>query len=148
MNSWMVRGIATAGLLIFVRVALDVGMDQWPVQESLLRYAGLICVLGAAATWGFVDGRRSRLQNPDHPERGADLTMIWLAAGAFAGVVTGVATWLLGHILGSLGLGDNSLLFELTSGAAWSMLLVFVAAMIGTVVGAFVADRVRSAQIP
>jgi hypothetical protein len=140
MNSWIVRGTALAGVLVAVRLTLDLTMDQWPAQQAMLRYTGLTCVIAAAAAWGFVDGRSSRLRNPDHPERGPDLTMIWLAAGAFAGVVAGAVA--------SLGLGDNSLLFELTSGAAWSMLLVFIAAMLGRVVGAFAADRRAHATTP
>jgi hypothetical protein len=86
-----------------------------------------------------VDGRRDRARNPD-PEHGADLTMTWLVAGLLAGLVAGVAVWSLGR-LSTLDLGNNSMLFELTSGAAWSMLLVLVAATAGITIGRLSTSR-------
>lgn len=134
MNTWLVRGLAMTGVLTLARLALDVTMEQWPAHDVALRYIGLSCVISMAATWGFADGRRKRLQYPDRPERGPDLTMIWLAGGAFAGFATAALAWLLGQ-------SGNSLLFELTAGAAWSLLLVFVAAMIGAAVSTIRANR-------
>ena len=134
MNSWLIRGVAMAGVLTLARLALDVTMEQWPAHAVALRCIGLSCVIGLSAAFGYADGRRKRLQYPDRPERGPDLTMIWLASGAFAGFATAALAWLLGQ-------SGNSLLFELTAGAAWSLLLVFAAAMIGAAGGTIRANH-------
>ena len=87
----------------------------------------------AAGAYGALDGNRDRRANID-PEHGADLTIRWLAAGFCAGVVAGCLASLLSTIT-PVDLGHNSLFFEVTSGAAWTMLLVFVSSAIGIALG-------------
>ncbi|MBJ8343894.1 B-4DMT family transporter [Antrihabitans sp. YC2-6] len=146
MNDWRVRGAALAAALVTTRMLIDLGVEASPDAGIVLRYTGLIAIVAIAVAWGFLDGQRDRRRNPD-PDRGADLTIVWLAAAAAAGVGAAVVAWLLG-VLSPLDLGGNSLLFELTSGAAWSMLLVFASALAGSTAGARVAGTSQGARSP
>ncbi len=62
--------------------------------------------------------------------------MRWLAAGAVTGLVGGFVTWLVDTVT-SIPVGVKSLFFELTSGAAFTVLLVFLPAMAAVAVGRF-----------
>ena len=59
---------------------------------------------------------------------------------AVAGIVAAVAAWLVDR-LPRFDLDDNTVFFELTSGAAWTLLLVFISAMAGVGIGRLVAGR-------
>src|SRR5690606_32203708 len=74
------------------------------------------------------------------PDEGDDLTMRWLAAGAVTGLVGGVLTWLVDAIT-PIPVGVTSLFFEITSGAAFTVLLVFLPAMAAVTLGRFFARR-------
>lgn len=139
MKPWLLRGLGLALVHVVVRVLLGAALIQWPLQGSVLRWAGLIVVVLAAVLWAGFDGIRDRRAHPD-PENGEDLTMRWLAAGAVTGLVGGFLTWLADVVL-PVSVGVKSLLFELTSGAAFTVLLVFVPAMVAVVAGRFFAGR-------
>ena len=125
MSAWILRGAVLAVLNVVVRIMLGFAIGQWPLSGSSLRWVALAVVVLAAAVWGFVDTRRDRRSGAN-----ADLLILWLKAGLFGGILPGVLAWLVDR-LPVFDLGDNSLLFELTSGAACTALLIFTPAMIG-----------------
>jgi hypothetical protein len=135
MKPWLLRGLGLAVVHVVVRVLLGAALIQWPLQGSILRWAGLAVVILAAVAWAGLDGIRDRRAHPD-AEDGDDLTMRWLAAGAVTGLVGGFVTWLVDTVT-AIPVGVKSLLFELTSGAAFTVLLVFLPAMAAVAVGRF-----------
>ncbi|MFD0000046.1 B-4DMT family transporter [Nocardia sp. NPDC127526] len=145
MNAWVMRAVALGALTIVLRTLLGFAMVYWPTGGSWMRILSLIVLLAAVVTWGVLDGRADRRANSD-PERGADLTMRWLKAGAAGGLGSGLAAWLLDY-LPKFDLGDNGLLFEITSGASFIVLLIFVPAMIGVTIGRYLVGR-EAAKAP
>ncbi|MEE2035029.1 B-4DMT family transporter [Rhodococcus chondri] len=139
MKPWLLRGLGLALVHVVVRVLLGAALVQWPLQGSVMRWLALVVVILAAVVWAGIDGIRDRRAHPD-PDRGEDLTMRWLAAGAVTGLLGGFLTWLADVVL-PVSVGVKSLLFELTSGAAFTVLLVFVPAMVAVVAGRFFANR-------
>lgn len=104
-----------------------------------MRWFSLILVILAAFLWGALDGLRDRRAHPDPDDR-ADLTMMWLKAAFVAGILAGAASWLVG-ILFDIAITNGGLFFEVTSGAAFTVLLVFVPATIAVALGRFLAGR-------
>lgn len=139
MNAWVLRAVALGALTIVLRTVLGFAMVYWPTSGSWMRILGLIVLLGAVIAWGVLDGRADRRANPD-PEHGADLTMRWLKAAVAGGLGSGLVAWLLDFVP-KFDLGDQGLLFELTSSASFIILLIFVPAMIGVALGRFLVGR-------
>ncbi|WP_016935102.1 B-4DMT family transporter, partial [Rhodococcus sp. R1101] len=100
---------------------------------------GFAVVVIAAFVWAGLDGIRDHRAHPD-PDEGDDLTMRWLAAGAVTAIVGGVLTWLVDTVT-PVPVGVTSLFFEITSGAAFTVLLVFLPAMAAVTSGRFFARR-------
>ncbi|MEU4812994.1 hypothetical protein AB0H20_27630 [Nocardia fluminea] len=120
----LVRGAGCAGVMVSVRVLIGALLDMWPQHGAFFRGAGAVVVVATAAAWGARDGKRAdRIP-------GTDPTLHWLAAGVIAGVAAGAGALLLARC-GARVYGIGSVLFELTAGAAWTLLLVFVAATAG-----------------
>jgi hypothetical protein len=140
MRVYVLRGVVLAVVHLIVRVLVGFGVDSWPLLNWPFRWTSLAIVVVIAAWWGAVDGRRNRLN--DELGRGTDLTMIWLKAGIVGAVVAGAASWAVGKIPTS-NTGAGSLLFEMTSGAGWTFLLIFVPAVVGTAAGPMVRPRSR-----
>ncbi len=65
--------------------------------------------------------------------------MTWLLAGLFAGIVSGAVAWLISLFYKGLYVGG--LINELTTFAAFTALLIFVAAILGVAIGHWVIDR-------
>jgi hypothetical protein len=139
MNAWVVRGLVLAVVNVAVRALLGFGIGQWPLQGTPMRLLSLLVVILAAAAWGYVDAKRDRAEYPGDDD-GADLTMLWLKAAILGGLAGGALAWLV-DMLPSFDLGDNPLFFELSAGAAWTILLIFVPAMTGIGIGHFFARR-------
>lgn len=139
MNGWVVRGLGLALVHVVVRTFLGAAVTQWPEQGSIMRWFSLIVVILAAFMWGALDGIRDRRANPD-PDDGADLTMMWLKASFVAGILAGVAAWIIGLIF-DIAVTNSGLFFEVTSGAAFTVLLVFIPATVGVGLGRFVTGR-------
>ncbi|MFG3615263.1 B-4DMT family transporter [Nocardia sp. NPDC047654] len=144
MNAWVLRAIVLGALVVLLRAALGFAMVYWPTHGAWMRALALIVLVGAALYWGFLDGRKDRAAQPD-PDRGTDLTLLWLKAAVVAGVGSGLAAWLLDW-LPKFDLGDNGLLFELTAAAAFIVLLIFIFALIGVGIGRALADRAAGKQ--
>jgi hypothetical protein len=65
--------------------------------------------------------------------------MTWLLAGLFAGIVSGAVTWLISLIYKSLYV--EALVNEVTTFAAFTALLVFLASVAGVSLGRWLVDR-------
>lgn len=139
MNAWVVRGLGLALIHVFVRTVLGVSITQWPLQGSTLRWIALVVVILAAVAWAGIDGIRDRRAHPN-PDDGADLTMTWLKAGLLGGIVAGVLSSIL-SLVPSLNVTQNTFFFEITSGAAFTVLLIFVSAMLAVTCARFFVDR-------
>ncbi|WP_433684318.1 B-4DMT family transporter [Nocardia sp. CA-119907] len=139
MNGWVLRAIVLGALVVSLRAVLGFAMVYWPTQGSWMRPLCLVVLLLAVVFWGVLDGRKDREVHPD-PEHGSDLTILWLKTAVAAGVGSGLVSWLLDW-LPKFDLGDNGLLFELTAGASFIVLLVFIPGLIGVGIGRIIADR-------
>ncbi|MEV4234280.1 MULTISPECIES: B-4DMT family transporter [unclassified Nocardia] len=139
MNGWVLRAIGLGALVVFLRAALGFAMVYWPTQGSWMRPLCLVVLLVAVVFWGVLDGRKDREVHPDS-EHGSDLTILWLKTAVAAGLGSGAVSWLLDW-LPRFDLGDNGLLFEMTAGASFIVLLVFIPGLIGIGIGRIIADR-------
>lgn len=139
MTGWVVRGIGMGLINVGVRILLGVAVTQWPLHGSQLRWLGLATVLIAVIVWAGLDGVRDRRANPD-PDHGADLTMVWLKAAALGGLGAGLVAWIVQMVV-DFSLGQNTLFFELTSGAAFTILLIFIPATIAAFVGRMLVGK-------
>ncbi len=139
MTGWVVRGIGMGLINVGVRILLGVAVTQWPLHGSQLRWLGLATVLVAVIVWAGLDGVRDRRANPD-PDHSADLTMVWLKAAALAGLGAGLVTWIVQMVV-DFSVGQNSLFFELTSGAAFTILLIFIPATIAAFLGRLLVGK-------
>lgn len=138
MTGWVVRAIGMCLVNVGVRILLGVAVTQWPLQGSQLRWLGLAAVLLIVIVWAGLDGIRDRRAHPD-PDDSSDLTMVWLKTAVFAGLVAGLAAWLI-QLLVDFSMGRNSLFFELTSGAAFTILLIFIPATAAVFLGRLLAN--------
>ncbi|MGK8523085.1 B-4DMT family transporter [Nocardia asteroides] len=139
MNAWLLRAVVLGALVVALRAVLGFAMVYWPTHGALMRILCLFVLVAAIVSWGVLDGRRDRIASGDS-ERGADLTMLWLKAAVVGGVGSGLASWLLDFVP-RFELGDNGLLFEVTAGASFIVLLIFVPALIGVGIGRMLVDR-------
>ncbi|MEU2252289.1 B-4DMT family transporter [Nocardia xishanensis] len=146
MNAWLVRAVLLGALVVALRTVLGFAMVQWPTQGSWMRMLCLLALLIVIVGWGVLDGRRDRVAHPD-PERGSDLTILWLKAAVAGGLGSGAVSWAL-DFLPRFDLGDNGLLFELTAGASFIVLLIFIPGLIGVGIGRMLAGRRRGNGTP
>ncbi|MGI5217525.1 B-4DMT family transporter [Nocardia sp. CA-290969] len=139
MTAWLLRALALGGLAVVLRVLLGFAMGFVATYGLWLRLLCLVVLIGAAVAWGLRDGRADRRANPN-PERGADLTILWLQAAVVGGIACGLVSWVL-DFLPKVDLGDAGLLFEATAASAFIVLLIFVPALIGVALGRMLARR-------
>ncbi|APA98124.1 B-4DMT family transporter [Nocardia seriolae] len=146
MNAWVLRAVGLGALTVVLETLLGFGMMTWPTGGAWMRILCLIVLVGAVVTWGVLDGRADRRANPD-PEHGTDLTMRWLEAALAGGVGAGLVSWILDFIP-KFDLGDQGLLFNVTSGAAWIVLLIFIPGVLGVTIGRWLVGRERKNGTP
>lgn len=142
MMGWVVRGVGMALVHFVARTALAAGVAALPGQGSVLRMITLVAVVLIAVVWGGLDGitaRRAEDAAGGRPD-GVDRTMLWLKASVVAGVLAGLVSWIFTAISG-LAVSNNSVFFEVTSGAAFTVLLVFIPAVISVSLGRWLAGR-------
>jgi hypothetical protein len=139
MNSWLLRGLGLALVHVVIRVVLGFAIAQWPLHGSIARFALFAVVVVVAGVWGYADAKADRRDFPSG-RGGADLTIGWLCASALGAVAAGIVCWVIGHFP-KIDTGGEGLIFELTSGAAWTLLLIFIPAMIGIGISHFLARR-------
>jgi len=134
----MLRGLAFAAAMVVVRLVQGALINTWQTQAALISIVLLLILVIAAAVWGVIDGRGDAIANPD-PDRREDLAMTWLLAGLVAGVVSGAVSWLIA--LFYQGLYTGGLINEVTTFAAFTALLVFLAGIVGVSIGRWRVDR-------
>ncbi|MGV8874201.1 MAG: B-4DMT family transporter [Rhodococcus sp. (in: high G+C Gram-positive bacteria)] len=139
MTGWAVRGIGMGLLNFVVRLLLGAAVSTWPLSGSALRWVAYALVLLVIIVWAGIDGVRDRRNHPD-PDDGQDLTMVWLKAAVVAGLLSGVLSWLTDFFV-DFSLGQNGLVFELTSGAAFTVLTIFIVSTVAVFVGRFIVNR-------
>src|SRR5689334_13301973 len=138
MSKWLLRGLVFAALMVIVRLLQGAMINAWETKAGLISAVLVAIYAIAVLVWGYADGRADANKNPD-PERRDDLAMTWLLAGLFAGIVSGAVAWLISLFYKDLYVGG--LINELTTFAAFTALLTFVAAIAGSAVGHWVIDR-------
>ncbi|MDO3646707.1 B-4DMT family transporter [Nocardia mangyaensis] len=121
MSAWVLRAVGLGALVVVLRVLLGLLMGSLPTYGTLWRAVCLGVIVAVAVTWGVRDARSAS---------GTDLTVRWLAAGIAAGLGSGAVCLVLDNVPG-IELGDAGALFELTSAAAFIMLLIFLPALAG-----------------
>lgn len=140
MNAWLLRAVVLGALTDVLRTVLGFGMVYWPTQGAWMRLLCLVVLIAAGVAWGLADGRSDRRANPDPERGGVDLTMRWLKAAIVGGLGSAVVAWILDYIP-KFDLGDNGLGFEITAGAAFILLMIFIPAIVGVAVGRFLVTR-------
>lgn len=144
MSNWLPRGLVFAALMVVIRLIQGVLVNAFEAQAGLISSLLVLLFVIAVLIWGYVDGRADATATPD-PDRRKDLAMTWLGAGLLAGVISGALAWLISLFDKDLYVGG--LLNELTTFAAFTALLVFVAAVGAVAIGRRIVDR-KHAKLP
>ncbi|OZC71631.1 hypothetical protein CH306_22165 [Rhodococcus sp. 15-725-2-2b] len=139
MTGWAVRGISMGLVNVVVRLLLGAAVSMWPLSGSALRWVAYALVLLVIIVWAGIDGIRDRRRHPD-PDDGEDLTMVWIKAAVVGGLLGGLLSWIVDFFV-DFSLGQNGLVFELTSGAAFTILTIFIAASIAVFAGRQIVNR-------
>ena len=145
MKYWVLRGAVLAVITVAARTMLGLAVSEWPLQAPLLRALAILGIVATTAVWGAVDGRRDARAS-SRGSRASDLTIRWLAAAAATAVLSGAGTWIVGQVT-DISVGRNPLGFELTSGAAFVLLLVFLPAMSAATLGRRFGPKQRSSSV-
>jgi predicted lipid-binding transport protein (Tim44 family) len=138
MTKWLLRGLVFAALMVVVRLVQGALLNTWETKAALISIVLVVLFAIAAFVWGFFDGRADAAANPD-PDRRADLAMTWLLGGLLAGVLSGLVSWLISLVYDSLYVGG--LINEVTTFAAFTALVVFLAGIAGVAIGRWRTDR-------
>ena len=138
MSKWLLRGLVFAALMVIVRLVQGAMINAWETKALMISVSLVALYAIAVFLWGLADGRADARANPD-PDRRADLAMAWLLAGLFAGVVSGLVAWFISLFYENLYV--EALLNEVTTFAAFTALLTFLAAIAGVAVGHWLVDR-------
>ncbi|MCW2564102.1 MAG: hypothetical protein JWQ31_2662 [Mycobacterium sp.] len=144
MSKLLLRGLVFAALMVIVRLVQGAMINAWETKAGLISAVLIVLFAIAVFVWGVLDGRADARANPD-PDRRGDLAMTWLLAGLFAGIVSGAVTWLVSLIYKSLYV--EALVNEVTTFAAFTALLVFLASVAGVSLGRWLVDR-KADQTP
>ena len=138
MSKWLLRGLVFAALMVIVRLLQGAMINAWETKAGLISIVLIVLFAVAVFVWGLSDGRADARANPD-PDRREDLAMTWLLAGLFAGIVSGLVTWFMSLFYKSLYV--EALVNEVTTFAAFTALLVFLASIAGVALGHWLIDR-------
>lgn len=124
---------------IVARVLLGMAIVASPFDSSWWKTLALIAVIAIALLGGLVDGVADGRKHSE-PEDYNDLTVRWLCAGLLAGLIVGIACWILGNWVVD-GMGENPLYIEVFVGGAFTALLIFVPALLGAAIGRRIGQR-------
>lgn len=131
---------------IVTRVLLGILIVNLPLHGTLWKTLAVAAVVLIAIIFGGIDGLRDAQAHED-PDDYEDLTIRWLRAGLFAGWVAGFVCWLLGKFVFS-GIGEASFWIEMTAGAFFTALLIFIPAFAGASVGRMLVRRQQRKNAP
>ncbi|WHU49622.1 B-4DMT family transporter [Gordonia sp. L191] len=138
-SSWLLRGVVMTAVHVVARVVLGLAIIHAPLHSTVWKTIAVAVVVLVSLLWGGIDGIADARANPD-PDDYEDLTVRWLKAGVFAGVVAGLISWILGSFVFA-GIGQASLWVELIAGGSFTALLIFVPAFVGAAVGRWLMRR-------
>jgi len=138
MSKWLLRGLVFAALMVVVRLLQGALINAWETWAILISITLVVLFIIAAFVWGLIDGRADAEANPD-PDRRSDLAMTWLLGGLFAGIVSGFVAWFISLFYDNL--YAEGLLNEISTFAAFTALITFVAAITGVALGRYFIDR-------
>ncbi len=138
MSKWLLRGLVFAALMVVVRLLQGALINAFVTQALLISVTLVALYAIAAFIWGLADGRADAAAQPD-PDRRGDLAMTWLLAGLFGGVVSGLAAWFVSLFYDNM--YAEGLINEITTFAAFTALLTFLAAIAGVSLGRYLVDR-------
>lgn len=138
MSKWLLRGVVFATAMVIARLLQGALINASPGNAIWFSSALVILFAIAVFVWGYLDGRADARKTED-PDRRADLAMTWLVAGLFAGIVSGAVMWLIGLFYKSVYV--EALVSELTTFAAFTALVVFLASVAGVTIGRWLVDR-------
>src|SRR3981189_3155911 len=138
MSKWLLRGLVFAAPMVVVRLLQGAMINAWETQALVISVTLVLLFAIAAFIWGLIDGRADARANPDPDRRGA-LATPRLPAGLFAGIVSGLVAWFISLFYDNL--YAEALLNEITTFAAFTALLTFLAAIAGVALGRDVTDR-------
>lgn len=145
MRSWLLRGLVFAFLMVVLRLIQGALINTFETQAGLISIFLVAIYVIPVLIWGFLDGVLDARAQPD-PDRRRDLAMTWLIAGLVAGILSGLACWIISRFYQPLYVGG--LLNEVTTFAAFTALLVFVGAVIGFGAGRWITDRRYKKEAP
>ncbi len=106
-SSWLLRGVVMTAVHVAARVVLGLAIIHAPLHSTVWKTIAVAVVVLVSLLWGGIDGIADARANPD-PDDYEDLTVRWLKAGVFAGVVAGLISWILGSFVFA-GIGQASL---------------------------------------
>lgn len=140
MTTWLPRGLVFAIGMVALRLVQGTLIDANPTNAGAISFG--LCGLFAAGAllWGLIDGMADARANED-PDRRRDLAMRWLLAGLVAGVLSGLATFIISRFDTPVyvdGLGPELVVFP-----AFTCLLIFIPAMFAVAIGRWLVDRRR-----
>lgn len=138
MSKWLLRGLVFAALVVVLRLIQGALVDAFPTSAGLISPALGLFLAVPALIWAYFDGRADANAQSD-PDRRSDLAMVWLLAGLVAGLLGDLITWFIGLVYPAVYTGG--LISELTSFAAFTALLVFLAGVIAVTIGRWTVDR-------
>ncbi|HEX7827626.1 MAG TPA: B-4DMT family transporter [Mycobacterium sp.] len=138
MSKWLLRGLVFSALMVVVRLLQGALINAWESWAIVFSVTLVVAFIIVAFVWGLVDGRSDAQANPD-PDRRGDLAMTWLLGGLFAGIVSGFVAWFISLFYDNL--YAEGLLSEVTTFAAFTALITFLAAITGVALGRYLVDR-------
>lgn len=138
MSKWLLRGLVFAAVVVILRLIQGALVDAFPTQAGWMSPALGLFLAVPVLLWGYADGRADAKAQSD-PDRREDLAMVWLVAGLISGLLGDAVTWFIGLFYPAVYTGN--LISELTSFAAFTALLVFVAGVVAVTIGRWLVDR-------
>ncbi|MFT4128363.1 MAG: B-4DMT family transporter [Gordonia sp. (in: high G+C Gram-positive bacteria)] len=146
LSSWLLRGLVMAVVHFVARYLLGLVIIDHPLHTTVWKTITVAIVVFIALLWGGIDGLVDGRAHDD-PDDYDDLTVRWLKAGVFAGVVAALVSYFVGRYFFA-GIGQASFLIELFAGASFTALLVFAPAFLGAAVGRFLMRRTHRSKTP
>ena len=138
MTTWLFRGLVFAALWTLERFVQGTLVNQAGTNSSMISIGLAAAMAIPAFLWGLLDGRADAKHNPD-PDRRNDLAMRWILAGVIAGMVSGVACYIISKL--TVNMYAGGLFSELTTITAFSALVIFIPAIIAVSIGRWLVDR-------
>lgn len=143
MTTWMLRGLLFTAGMVLVRLVQGALINTYENRASTISLSLVAVFAIVAFVWGLLDGRSDAKDQWD-PDRRRDLAMRWLLAGLFAGVVSGLITWVISLFYTNV--YAEGLFSEITTFAAFTALLTFIPAVMAVSIGRWSIDRGRPDQ--